>query len=527
MKARLLFADRDVTPVQLPRNRRSALELLAWHADPVTEELVADLGLATVWNAMAGEDEILLLAVRQITLADPLTPEEVTYRQHVLTDALAHPEVIRHLYATACAALEDERTISHGFFSDHGEGLLSRSVQIIEMVLDRLRELRALSEAQAGGFHSEGFTRFFTELRDQLGDDYFAEIEQHLTTLHFRDGFILSARLGSGNQGTGYVLREPNPANRTGLFTKSILKKPTHAFTIPDRDQSSFNALGRLRDRGLDIVAADLAQAADHVLSYFSALRTEVGFYVAALNLHERLNALGAPTVLPTTVLPTTVLPTTAPTGAAGLTARGLYDPGLALRTDQPAVGNDLDADKATLVVITGANQGGKSTFLRSLGLAYLLQRAGLFVPAEQFTAPLADGVFAHFRREEDASMSSGKFDEELARMSRIIDQIRPGAVLLCNESFGATNEREGSDIAAEIIDALRECGIRVAIVTHLYDLAHRYQQKNDTENDDQTLFLRAERADDASRSFELLPAPPLPTSYGEDIYQAVFHDST
>ena len=358
-----------------------------------------------------------------------------------------------------------------------------------------------------------GSTRFFAELRDQLDEDYFDEVEQRLSTLRFRDGFVLSARLGQGNQGTGYMLREPNPENRTGLFTKSILKKPTHGFTIPDRGQSSFTALGRLRDRGLDIVAADLAQAADHVLSYFAALRTEVGLYVAALNLHDRLHALGA----------TTVLPTARPTGASGLTTRGLYDPCLALRTGQPVVGNDVDADEGTLLVVTGANQGGKSTFLRSLGIAYLLQRAGLFVPAEQFDAALADAVFAHFRREEDASMSSGKFDEELARMSQIVDQLRPGAVLLCNESFGATNEREGADIAVEIIDALRACGIRIAVVTHLYDLAHRYEQKNDT----QTVFLRAERADDGERSFQLRPAPPLPTSYGQDVYHAVFHDGT
>ena len=184
MKARLLFRDRDVKPVQIPRNRRSALEMLAWHSDPVTEELVDDLDLATLWAAMAGGDEVLLLAVRQATLAGALTVNEVTYRQHVLADALAHPEVVRRLYATACTALAGELTISHGFFIDHGEGLLSRSVQVIEMVLDRLRDLRRLSQEHAGEFHSEGFTRFFTELADQLDDNYFAEVEHRLSTLH-------------------------------------------------------------------------------------------------------------------------------------------------------------------------------------------------------------------------------------------------------------------------------------------------------------------------------------------------------
>ncbi len=52
------------------------------------------------------------------------------------------------------------------------------------------------------------------------------------------------------------------------------------------------------------------------------------------------------------------------------------------LRTDHRIVGNDLDGDKKDLVVITGANQGGKSTFLRSIGLAQLMMQCGMFVPA-------------------------------------------------------------------------------------------------------------------------------------------------
>ncbi len=509
MRVRLMFADRDVRAIDLPRNRQAALDLLRWHADPVVEDLASDLDLGSLWDAMAGGDEVVLLAVRAAMLAEPLTVEQIRYRQAVLADCLAHPGVVRDLYATACRALEGEKQIYRGIFSDHGEGLLTRSVQVVDMLLERLRELRWMSEEHAGRFRSDGFTRLFAELRDQLDDAYFAEVERHLATLRFRDGFVLSARLGLGNQGTAYVLREPNPENRTGLFTKQILKKPTYGFTIPDRDESSFHALGELRDRGLDIVADDLAQAADHVLSYVKALRTEIGFYVGALTLHDRLRALGVPTVLPTPLAEEDL----------ALRVTGLVDPCLALHVDGRVTGNDVDAGNARLVVVTGANQGGKSTFLRSLGLAHLMTRAGLFVAAERFEAGVAHEVFTHFRREEDASMSSGKFDEELARMSRIADQLRPGSVLLCNESFGATNEREGSDIAVEVIAALRDAGIRVTLVTHMYDLAHRYEE----EADDGTVFLRAERADDGSRSYHLEPAPPLPTSFGEDVYRAIF----
>ena len=76
------------------------------------------------------------------------------------------------------------------------------------------------------------------------------------------------------------------------------------------------------------------------------------------------------------------------------------------------------------MIVITGANEGGKSTFLRSVGAAQLMMQAGMFVAAETFGANVRDGVFTHFNREEDATLTRGRLEEELARMSAIVEYI-------------------------------------------------------------------------------------------------------
>jgi len=73
------------------------------------------------------------------------------------------------------------------------------------------------------------------------------------------------------------------------------------------------------------------------------------------------------------------------------LSALGLYDPALALVAGGGVVANDLAAAGKELVVITGANQGGKSTFLRSIGLAQLLMQAGMFVPATKILGERSD----------------------------------------------------------------------------------------------------------------------------------------
>jgi DNA mismatch repair ATPase MutS len=107
--------------------------------------------------------------------------------------------------------------------------------------------------------------------------------------------------------------------------------------------------------------------------------------------------------------------------------------------------------------------------------------------------------------------------------MSAIADQITPDALLLCNESFAATNEREGSEIARQIVRAMLDKHIKVLFVPHMYDFAHTFA----TNPSDTTLFLRAERLADGTRSYRLTEEAPLPTSYGQDTYRRIFGGDT
>jgi DNA mismatch repair ATPase MutS len=147
------------------------------------------------------------------------------------------------------------------------------------------------------------------------------------------------------------------------------------------------------------------------------------------------------------------------------------------------------------------------------------MMQAGMFVCAEYFSASTCHGLFTHFKREEDAALRSGKLDEELARMNGIAGHLKPGSMVLFNESFAATNEREGSSISRDIIRALTEAGVRVLFVTHLYDLAHSLFDRGPPD----ALFLQAERQADGTRTFRLQPGEPTRTSYGEDLYTRVF----
>ncbi len=115
--------------------------------------------------------------------------------------------------------------------------------------------------------------------------------------------------------------------------------------------------------------------------------------------------------------------------------------------------------------------------------------------------------------------MKSGKFDEELSRMSSIVDSLAPNGLILFNESFAATNEREGSEIARQIVSTLLERSHKIVFVSHQYAFTYGlYERQLVT-----ALFLRADRQPDGRRTFKLVEGEPLSTSFGEDVYREVF----
>jgi hypothetical protein len=470
------------------------------------DDLIQDLELGAILNTAASGDKLVWEAFSRALLCADQDAATIVFRQQVLADCRGAPGLIRELYQLAGDAVEAERRVMPFWSRDEPSAIVSNAVATLEATAEFMERLRAIADEHAPGFESQGFHRFFSTIAEELGDDYLSRMHEQLHELHFPFGELFSAELGPANRGLHYVARHaPDP----GLLARLGLHRSGYGFTIPDRDEAGFQALKDMENRGLREVAGVVGQARDHVKAFFAALRKELAFYVGALNLYDALEQASAPLATPTL----------AAAGEIDFSAEDLYDVALALTLGRSPVPNAVAGKDKTLVLITGANQGGKSTLLRAIGQAQLMAQAGLQVGAGALRLNLCSRVFTHFKREEDSTMESGKLDEELSRMSRVADQIAPDALLLCNESFSSTNEREGSEIARQIIRAMLDSGIKVAFVTHQYDLAGGFWS-GDRED---ALFLRAEREEGGERTYRLEAGRPLPTSYGADSYQAVF----
>ncbi len=493
MKPHLLFAEDDFHPEDpLP---------------PGSQSLVADLGLAAVLEAMGGGDDYLRGVATTVTLHSLTDPSVITYRQAVVSDCLEHREIVARIHQLAEGAIAEEKRV-WGVFTNVPSGRLHRAVGVLARFTAYLRQLRTIADGSTTRFDSQGMKNLVDTLRSELSDEYLAGMDRHLELLRFRSGVLSSAGLGPGAKASDWRIHLSAEPTLNWWRRFRLWWRRSDALRIVIRPGED-DLASELRGHAINEAAAALSEAMEHVLSFFAALRFELGFYLAAANLHDRLVQLDQPTCRPTLT----------PEGATTLQAHDLYDAGLVLRSGTGVVTNDLDADGRSLILVTGANQGGKSTFLRALGLAQVMMQAGLFAPASSFSAPVRRGVFTHYQREEISEADLGKLEEELTRMSQVVDWLGPDSLVLLNESFSSTNDAEGAAIASGLIEALLESQVAVACVTHSFELADHFARagRNDV------AFLRAERLEDGTRTFRIVPEPPSPASHAEDLYRRIF----
>ncbi|ANI90649.1 DNA mismatch repair protein MutS [Arachidicoccus ginsenosidimutans] len=493
MNAHLLYRNKDFNIEQS----------ILWNS----ELLLQDFGLKILFDCMSGGDDLIFTVAKKVILSSTFIDEAtIHYRQEILKDCLTNSSVIEAMYKLSIEAVESRKHTWYSIFTKHPTSVLSGSVGLMNIYLDYLKSLRDYVKQHEGRFSSEGFVNLFSVLKKEISDEYIDEVKQQLLQLKSKDGILMSAQLGAGNKGVNYTLHSFTAKRLNWLQKMFPPKLPGYTFQINPRDESGARAVAELNDNAVRKVANIVADANEHILNFFTVLRNELAFWLGNIRLHQRFSELGLPFCFPKTYSST----------HKKHNCKNLYDACLALSMNKKIETNDLIADDKNLIIITGANKGGKSTFLRSIGTAQLMMQCGMFMAAEKFEANLCSGVFTHFKREENNTMESGKFDEELKRMDDITNHLKPTSLLLFNESFAATNEREGSEVARQIINALLESDNKIFFVTHLHDLSNGYFKNNQNN----ILFLRAN--DD--NSFKLKEDAPQKTSNGVELYRKIFN---
>jgi DNA mismatch repair ATPase MutS len=141
-----------------------------------------------------------------------------------------------------------------------------------------------------------------------------------------------------------------------------------------------------------------------------------------------------------------------------------------------PVVRNDiLLHGPERIAVVTGANQGGKTTFARTVGQLHYVASLGLPIPGRRARLPLADRVYTHFEKQERHDNLRGKLEDDLERIRAILSRATGNSVVILNEVFTSTTaadaEQLGRRILQQLID-LDAVGVYVTFIDELASLA-------------------------------------------------------
>ena len=514
------------------------------------KSIIQDLGLRILYMMAAREvvwegenvkeistpDTFIEETMKTVMMVPLETEEEIRYRQQVLRDSLENPEFTIRLYNISSEVLKkwdelgrkDKQKVG---YKDPVSNLVG-DIHLMELFCDGLTRIKELCQEYEGKLMSPGYKELKKRLDVLFTDEVQESLQQILKDISFygegmtvdeisgnklvmRPNMVFECTLGEGFKLEGFKLESltseikkyRSPASTISKVQTFIHSRVPDSIQIPEdtllKDDADHLDWGIVRH-----VMNYCNTFMSHFQKFFDHLHFQTAFYRGAVNLADHMKRFELEYCYPKV------------TDKGTLRFKELKEVVMCMEQRIVPVGNTCDMEDMMLLIVTGANQGGKSTFLRSIGIAQVLMQCGLMVTAQSFESGIFPSLFTHFTRREDSAMNSGRLDEELGRMNQIVEHLGEHSLVLLNESFATTTEKEGSVIAYDIIKALNEAGVKVLTVTHLLSFAQRMYDEASTGRGVE--FFSAQRLPDGSRTFKMIQHEPELTSFGLDLYERI-----
>jgi DNA mismatch repair ATPase MutS len=253
----------------------------------------------------------------------------------------------------------------------------------------------------------------------------------------------------------------------------------------------------------INLIARRLASIYETLIDLFSNLSTELMFYRYALNMIGYMRQSNIPYCL-------AEVSDNRQNQSCSAEFEGLCDITLATaykNSEFTVIRNDyILKEKDNINIIIGANQSGKTTFLRSFGSALVFARAGLPVPAATAKVTLFKNLYTHFQRYDEDLKNEGQLDTELTEMETIVYSASRDSMILMNESFSSTGLKDATQIAEDVLSALNYTGSKVVYVTHIPDMRDKLREgvNLDDESKKNINLYKTGQKEDGSPSFKL-----------------------
>lgn len=392
------------------------------------------------------------------------TEEEViAYRQDVLRDILAHSELESLLEGLldSIDSWESHSGRATRGGDDRNQALDLWDFSFLDAFLQKVQQLKASLEAME--LHSAGMEAFRRKVLALADSPRFLSARE----VFLRDcgGSSLPSRIT-----IGFNLSENlKPVSLKLLKIPEKGSKGRKMSLTPSALQTTRQILARAISETGRSIAGFVRQESGEL----RLLKQDIIFYLSALKIKKSWTDRGLGCCLPEI----------RPKAERAFRAEEMFSPLLVLHGSEKIVTNSISfREGGELLILTGANQGGKTVFLHSVALCQWLFQLGIMCPCASGALSPADQVLTVFAPTVSASSAGkgmGLLSEEAGRIAQAVEHMSENVMVLFNEPLNATSPTENLHISREVIGAFKAAGARGVWVTHLYELASDRERIN------------------------------------------------
>ena len=444
-----------------------ALSLLSKNGTPekgitVPESVFTDLNLDQVLGKVCeGWDE----DVRSLYSSFPSCKEDEDYRRAIYED-VRNDSVYSALFNYHAGI---KNRLEYASKIDNAYELVQKRVWFLRVIYTYVSSLETLdAELKKAAPKSDGLKAFSSFLSAYISDGYFKKLSPDATSL-WKElcDFHVVLTYDRGQ----FTLTDGTAPGAYEKFLKELFPDRHRAFDNPFTDTEYYSDLEaeivRLFTRKnkeffkkLESFCNKYPEVENRELT---PIEKEMVYYLAFVSFERNMKRQGYEMCMPSA-------------SSDKLSAENLYDLALALTNSElgkKVVPNALMlSGSESFFVLTGPNQGGKTTYGRSLGQLIWLSKMGFSVPADKACVPYFTDLCTHFSVEESADSGRGKLMDELERLKPIMDDSRDGAFVVINELFTTAANFDAIEMGQRVLRKLISKKCKGIYVTHLGELA-------------------------------------------------------
>ena len=473
------------------------------------------------------------------------TDEEVlNYRLDILEDFLNVPQLEAVLYENVHKLYVNEHVniqklgLADSFYA------LNTRLNSLKTFIECITNCHEFCQKFQDRFHSEALKGLVEYFASVYNSEYFDEVKRE-TDECLR---VLAKGVKSVTVGINFDdMMRPVEAMLLSVSTDSIKKKGRFDWIFKHLDGGADRAIGRTHSlynenggtndleaplfRELKEINSEYISHLDRAIrAYFKkstedilTFESQMSFYIGAKRIIDAVRARGLEMCRPKYLK----------MDERRLDAKGVFD--LSFYTQMVSsdpmgtlkdkiITNDCKMDDdGRFFVLTGANNGGKTTYTRAIGIIQVMAQAGIYVPCTSCEISPVDFIYTHFPKEEEVGLNTSRFTQECKQFKVTVDNATRYSMLLLNESIQSTTPTECVFIATELTKIFRCIGVRGVYATHLLELAKNLDKLNaEVEGDTKlvSIVTTVDTTADNKRLYRIVRSAPQEFGYAQTIYK-------